>query len=359
MTGKEALEYLHRHYVAWLLQGQWQPELSLPDGMYPTDGEWMLLAWRLPEPLAQAAWQDAEATVCRSFAGVCELWPLCRGEQVYALTMAKTLSTPAMQAALWVAATGAAEALHRTGGAAAPCLLSDVCHSYAQLPAAPMAELNAWWTVRSMLSLQERREHRKRMQNYLKKGQYGHISGYAARCLRRDARGEAVYWHWLPMAMESLWLQQRPSMSMLTKHLNWTALMQEGAEALVVWLRRTCEALKTAATPDDPIRRVTESIRMDCSLPYSQTNLADGLGLTPAYFSRLFEKRTGTRFTAYLTDARIARAQQLLRGSATLGEVAAASGFQRKSYFCEVFRKHTGMTALQYRAMHTEKGEGL
>ena len=32
--------------------------------------------------------------------------------------------------------------------------------------------------------------------------------------------------------------------------------MQEGAEALVVWLRRTCAALKAAATPDDPIRRV-------------------------------------------------------------------------------------------------------
>ena len=40
-----------------------------------------------------------------------------------------------------------------------------------------------------------------------------------------------------------------------------------------------------------------------------------------------------------------------------MGEVAQASGFQRKSYFCEVFRKHTGMTALQYRAM-LRKGDG-
>ena len=69
--------------------------------------------------------------------------------------------------------------------------------------------------------------------------------------------------------------------------------MQEGAEAMVAWLRKTCAELKKAAPPDDPIRRVTESIQRDCSLPYSQTNLAEGLGLTPAYFSRLFEKRTG------------------------------------------------------------------
>ena len=146
-------------------------------------------------------------------------------------------------------------------------------------------------------------------------------------------------------------MQTRPPMMLLTKHLRFASLHADGVEAMCLWLRRTCAELKKAAPPDDPILRVTESIRRDCSLPYSQTNLAEGLGLTPTYFSRLFEKKTGTRFSAYLTDMRIARAQQLLRDGAPLGEVAQASGFQRKSYFCEVFRKQTGMTALQYRDM--------
>ena len=109
--------------------------------------------------------------------------------------------------------------------------------------------------------------------------------------------------------------------------------------------------LKATAKPQDPIARVMLSIQKDCSLPYSQSNLAEGLGLSPAYFSRLFEKRAGVRFSTYLTSARIAHAQELLRHGATLAEVTQACGYQRKSYFCEVFRKQTGMTALTYRAM--------
>ncbi len=357
MAEQDTQAYLHRHYVAWLLQGQWEPELSLPEGTYPTDGEMMLLEWRFAEPLERTAWGRAEAVVTACFADVCDIWPLCRGEQVSALAMAKTLSTPAMQATLWVAATTAAEELQRMNGGVAQAMLGDICRRYAELPAANLRELNVWWTACSLIGPQERREHRKRIQNYLKKGQYGHISGYVARCLRREGQSTEAYWHWIPLVMESLWMQTRPPMGLLKKHLNMTALRQEKADAMGAWLRKTCAELKQAASPDDPILRVTESIRRDCSLPYSQTNLAEGLGLTPAYFSRLFEKRTGTRFTAYLTSARIERAQQLLRGGAPLGEVAQASGFQRKSYFCEVFRKHTGMTALQYRAMH-RKGDG-
>ena len=351
MARRDATAYLHRHYVAWLLQGQWEPELSLPDGAYPTEGEWMLLTWRYAEPIERTAWADAEALVERCFTDVCEVWPLCRGEQVSVLAMAKTLSTPAMQAALWLAATNASEEMQRIGGTVGQGLLGESCHRYADLPAADQSELNHWWTARSLIGPQERREHRKRIQNYLKKGQYGHIGGYVSRVAKRSGQNPEAFWHWIPLVMESLWMQTRPSMALLTKHLSMRSLHAEGVDALCLWVRKTCAELKMATPPEDPIRRVTESIRRDCSLPYSQTNRAEGLGLTPAYFSRLFEKKTGTRFSAYLTEMRIARAQQLLQGGASLSEVAQASGFQRKSYFCEVFRKHTGLTTQQYREM--------
>jgi AraC-like DNA-binding protein len=357
MPEAQVLAYLHRHYVAWLLQGQWDPELSLPEGTYPTDGEWMLVTWRCASPLKRAGWSAAEALVEQRFAGVCDVWPLCRGEQVSALAMAKTLSTPAMQAMVWVAATAVAEELSGAGDSPAQVCLGDVCQSYTALPTATLSELNVWWTVRSRLSPQERREHRKRIQNYLKKGQYGHISGYAARCLQRDGQRDGAYWYWIPLVMESFWMQTSTPMSLLTAYLDNAAILRDGADAMVAWLHKTCAELKRTSVPDDPIRRVMDSISRDCSLPYSQTNLAEGLGLTPAYFSRLFERRAGVRFTDYLTRARIERAQQCLRGGASLGEVAQASGFQRKSYFCEVFKKQTGMTALHYRAMH-RKGDG-
>lgn len=351
MEEQTALRYLHRHYVAWLLQGQWQPELSLPEGCYPMQGEWIRLDWHLSESVPDDLRNVLEQTVDARFTDVCEVWTVCRNKQVSVLAMAKTLSTPEKQVGLWVAATDAAEEIQRECDITALCQISDVCQSYQSLVGTELMDLNAWWTQHSAMLPQERREHRKRIQNYLKKAQYGHVSGYVARCLKRNVDRKNAFWFWIPLVMESLWLQKKPSMSILTRHLNLAQMAAEGENAFFTWLRETCTELKKMATPEDPITRVTDSIRKDCSLPFSQKNLADGLGLTPAYFSRLFEKRTGVKFTEYLTLVRISRARELLDGSATLAEVAQASGFQRKSYFCEVFRKQTGMTAMEYRAM--------
>lgn len=355
MDQQEMLRCLHKHYVAWLAQGQWQPELAMPAGCYPETGEWMLLEWRFSDSIPAHRWEAAERTVEACFSDICEVWAICRDRKVSALAMANPLSTPARLAGVWVAATDAAEEIQRANETAVACLAGAPAGSYHALTDASPADLSTWWTAHCALPPQERREHRKRIQNYLKKGQYGHIGGYVARCLKREPQTRDGFWFWIPLLMESLWLQQSPPMAVLTRHLDMQALEREGVDAVVTWVRKTCAELKTTAEPEDPIRRVTESIRKDCSLPYSQANLAEGLGLTPAYFSRLFEKRTGIRFSAYLTQERIRRAKALLREGASLTEAAQASGFQRKSYFCEVFRKHTGITAGRYR---TQYGKG-
>ena len=356
MEEQVALHYLHRHYVAWLLQGQWQPELSLPVGCYPVMGEWIRLDWQFSEPVPDECRNKLEQIVERCFTNVCEVWTVCQNKKVSALTMAKTLSTPEKCVGLWVAATEVAEEILRECEVSAACQISNVCGSYQSLADTVMMDINAWWTMHSEMPPSERREHRKRIQNYLKKAQYGHISGYVARRLKnRDDRNNA-FWFWIPLVMESLWLQKKPSMSLLTKHLDFAHMAAEGENAFFVWVRETCAELKRMASPEDPVMRVMESISKDCSLPFSQKNLAEGLGLTPAYFSRLFEKRTGMKFTEYLTQARITHARELLHGGVALTEVAQASGFQRKSYFCEVFRKQTGMTTMEYRAM-MKKGD--
>ena len=347
----DAIRYLHKNYVAWLQQGQWEPALCLPPGSYPLTGEWMLITWQLEVPQPQAKWAAAEELVESCMTAAFEAWVVCRGEQVTALVMANSLSTWEVQAHLWIAATAATEALQRMHGTTVRCCLSETCGEYAALPSALQQELSAWWTARCCLTPQARREHRKRIQNYLKKGQYSHIAGYVSRNVLAEGTPPEAFWHWIPLIMESLWMQHRPSMTFLTKELSMEALRTGGAEQLVAWTKRIASQLKATAKPQDPIARVMLSIQKDCSLPYSQSNLAEGLGLSPAYFSRLFEKRAGVRFSTYLTSARIAHAQELLRHGATLAEVTQACGYQRKSYFCEVFRKQTGMTALTYRAM--------
>ncbi|WP_206812211.1 helix-turn-helix transcriptional regulator [Paradesulfitobacterium ferrireducens] len=73
--------------------------------------------------------------------------------------------------------------------------------------------------------------------------------------------------------------------------------------------------------------------------------------LSPAYLSRLFNKKTGRVFTEYLTQVRLEKAKQRLRiPLETIEQIAAATGFSSSSYFSAVFKKYEGITPSQYRS---------
>ena len=79
-------------------------------------------------------------------------------------------------------------------------------------------------------------------------------------------------------------------------------------------------------------------------------DVADAIGLSPGYLSRLFKRVTGQTMRAYLTSERIKTAQRLLvtdeRG---IAQIAALLRFCDQSYFTQVFRRETGLTPRQYR----------
>ena len=82
----------------------------------------------------------------------------------------------------------------------------------------------------------------------------------------------------------------------------------------------------------------------------TMTDVADFVGLTPAYFSTKFKKETGKTFVRYTNELRIERAKALLKGTdSTIAEVAAAVGFDDPAYFDVIFKRETGMTPKQYK----------
>jgi AraC family transcriptional regulator len=73
---------------------------------------------------------------------------------------------------------------------------------------------------------------------------------------------------------------------------------------------------------------------------------------SPFHFSRLFRAVTGLPPHRYLRRARLQRAEELLRGSdATVTAISHQVGFSSVSHFIAAFRRHTGMTPGQYRAV--------
>ena len=78
--------------------------------------------------------------------------------------------------------------------------------------------------------------------------------------------------------------------------------------------------------------------------------VSEEVGLSSAYFSQLFKAEKGIGLSNYITETRIARAQQLLHETAMKSEdIALQLGFATPSYFCRVFKKATGITPGSYR----------
>lgn len=74
-------------------------------------------------------------------------------------------------------------------------------------------------------------------------------------------------------------------------------------------------------------------------------SLAHDAGMSEVYFRKLFKARFGTTPTEYITSCRIEYAKELLKlDYLSLSDIADSCGFSSASYFCRVFKKHTGST---------------
>ena len=79
------------------------------------------------------------------------------------------------------------------------------------------------------------------------------------------------------------------------------------------------------------------------------------LFMNETYMGRLMQKRTGMKFTAWVTQRRMAEACRLLKCDRDIpvAEVAERVGFASAKYFIEVFKKNLGVSPGQYRNGHT------
>lgn len=78
--------------------------------------------------------------------------------------------------------------------------------------------------------------------------------------------------------------------------------------------------------------------------------LARDIYLSPNHVSAAFKKSVGSSITEYLTARRIRQACWLLKTSVmSIQEVGRAVGLGNFSYFCQMFKKHAGLTPYQFK----------
>ncbi len=87
---------------------------------------------------------------------------------------------------------------------------------------------------------------------------------------------------------------------------------------------------------------IAENITLETVAKYTDMNTS--------YISFLFKKETGINFIDYLQNLRVTKAKELLRKTDyKIYKIAYQVGFNDDKYFYKLFKKHEGMTPLQYR----------
>ncbi|MDV2987473.1 UNVERIFIED_CONTAM: helix-turn-helix domain-containing protein [Methylobacteriaceae bacterium AG10] len=85
--------------------------------------------------------------------------------------------------------------------------------------------------------------------------------------------------------------------------------------------------------------------------PLGITAMATRAGMSECTFARRFQEQTGTTPMQWFLSARVKRGQELQEsGSASINQVAMASGFASPVTFRTIFRKLTGVSPATYRA---------
>lgn len=358
---QEQEQQLSQTMLAMMQSGGDAPKSTVEVPVYA----WRLIRWEADVPLTEEQRQEALAIVPEAMA-LCGVSAACFAADGDVMTVLLALTRFPARAhrdpVLWLCAHALMEqasvALEQDG----TMFIGeefDLAATWAE-HLKPMREISDWWTRVSPLDGAAAHRHRKELQTCIKRRQYAVLGGYVSRALREDQNLSVTCFAFVPLVIEAIWSQHAElSLRTLTEGLNLNEMTRRPRQALLAWLNALQPSLCACPQPGNakPIEKVIDSIRADCSLPYSQANLSRSLGLTPAYFCRLFHEKTGQHFSTFLTRTRMEKAQMMLSSKEpqTLGEISAACGYPNKSYFCQVFKKYTGMTPGEYQAMAKEK----
>jgi signal transduction histidine kinase/AraC-like DNA-binding protein len=116
--------------------------------------------------------------------------------------------------------------------------------------------------------------------------------------------------------------------------------------------------LKKIFGPDESLPQPTSILvkaaiaylHQNYALPVTRQGIAQAVGVSSNYLSRIFHQEVGLSAWDCLNRFRILRAKELLRNSTdTIITIAMRVGFDDSAYFSRIFRKHTGQSPQSYR----------
>lgn len=107
-------------------------------------------------------------------------------------------------------------------------------------------------------------------------------------------------------------------------------------------------SMKKESSISTAISEIIEWTEQNFSRKISLDEVADRFGYTKNYFCDMFKKRTGITYLHYLNNVRISSACTMLRTGIPVKSVSRLCGFETDSYFISLFKKTIGITPKAY-----------
>ncbi len=96
--------------------------------------------------------------------------------------------------------------------------------------------------------------------------------------------------------------------------------------------------------------RIIRFIKQNRHLSITSKDICEALYCSRSHMSTAFNKATGKTVREYITELRVSDAKQLLTHSdLNVTEIAYSVGFNNSNYFSDIFKKHCGLSPLEYR----------
>lgn len=184
-------------------------------------------------------------------------------------------------------------------------------------------------------------------------------------CLRLFLQKESAMTCGLWQAVEDGLTQEEKSIPAVREQLMCTAQeleqMEPNADAVSIIqesLYRIGAVLKPIEVSEEEtyvsraLRYIEEHYAEDISLDL----VAEKIGISSFYLSRLFRSERNESFVEYLTSIRMQTAVRLAKETRlSIREIANRTGYGSPTYFCRVFKKYTGSTIGELREQNRKK----
>ena len=98
------------------------------------------------------------------------------------------------------------------------------------------------------------------------------------------------------------------------------------------------------------IKYLRENVENNYTFDISMQEVAEDMGYSDAYFSKLFKQYFNQNFTAYLTEYRIKKAKELLTDTNnSIKDISRMVGYEDSNYFAKIFKRIVGEIPSKFR----------